>query len=260
ACVGYLFENKLQGECDIQVLPTIYFLMSLSFGILTCISSQRLFGVETTNKTFERESRNYFHPFQYWLAKSLVDIFRMIFYPLLYLSMLYIEVVPRGPFSYYLGIMILISFVCSGIGQLTSVIFSRTEYAYLAGTIVALLSCLLSGFSPIKADLGQGKFIVTLSFSRHAQRLLFRHETSFYAKASNGTSNHIWFGQISALERHFSFNDNEDPNFWLVFIGFVLRFITFLFLYAKSEYRSKARFHVTHIGPTIRSLFRCEPC
>ncbi|CAF4305072.1 unnamed protein product [Rotaria socialis] len=260
ACVGYLFENKLQGECDIQVLPTIYFLMSLSFGILTCISSQRLFGVETTNKTFERESRNYFHPFQYWLAKSLVDIFRMIFYPLLYLSMLYIEVVPRGPFSYYLGIMILVSFVCSGIGQLTSVIFSRTEYAYLAGTIVALLSCLLSGFSPIKADLGQGKFIVTLSFSRHAQRLLFRHETSFYAKAFNGTRDHIWFSQISALEHHFSFNDNEDPNFWLVFIGFVLRFITFLFLYAKSEYRSKARFRVTHIGPMLQSLFRGEPC
>lgn len=39
ACVGYLFENKQQGTCDIQVLPTIYFLMSLSFSILICISS-----------------------------------------------------------------------------------------------------------------------------------------------------------------------------------------------------------------------------
>ncbi|CAF3141871.1 unnamed protein product [Rotaria sp. Silwood2] len=260
ACVGYLFENKQQGTCDIQVLPTIYFLMSLSFGILTCISSQRLFGIETANKTFERESRNYFHPFQYWLAKSLVDIFRMIFYPLLFLSMLYIEVVPRGPFSYYLGMMILLSFVCSGIGQLTSVIFNRTEYAYLAGTIVALLSCLLSGFSPTKADLGQGEFIVTLSFSRHVQRVLFRHETSFYVKSFNVNETHIWSSQVKFLEKNFSFNDSENPFFWLIFIGFVLRAITFLFLYAKSEYRSTARFRVTHIGPTIQSFFRCEPC
>ena len=64
ACLGYLFENKQQGTCDIQILPTIYFLISLAFGILTCISSQRLFGVETINQTFERESRTYFHPFQ----------------------------------------------------------------------------------------------------------------------------------------------------------------------------------------------------
>ncbi|CAF1188198.1 unnamed protein product [Rotaria sp. Silwood1] len=260
ACVGYLFENKQQGTCDIQVLPTIYFLMSLSFGILTCISSQRLFGVEITNKTYERESRNYFHPFQYWLAKSLVDIFRMIFYPLLFLSMLYIEVVPRGPFSYYLSMMILLSFVCSAIGQLTSVIFNRTEYAYLAGTIVALLSCLLSGFSPTKTDLGRGKFIVTLSFSRHVQRVLFRHETAHYVEVYNSTSTHIWLTQVKFLEHNFSFNDSENPFFWLILIGFVLRAITFLFLYAKSEYRSTIRFHVTHLGPTIQSLFRCEPC
>ncbi|CAF3806327.1 unnamed protein product [Rotaria sordida] len=190
-CVGYLFENKQQGTCDIQVLPTIYLLMSLSFGILTCISSQRLFGVEITDDTFERESRNYFHPFQYWLAKSLVDIFRMILYPLLFLSMLYIEVVPYGPFSYYLGVMILLSFVCSGIGQLTSIIFRRTEYAYLGGTIVALLSCLLSGFSPTKSDLGRGKFIVFLSFSHHVQSLLLSHETNLYLQ-TNSNETHIW--------------------------------------------------------------------
>ncbi|CAF3970532.1 unnamed protein product [Rotaria sordida] len=186
-----LIYNVTLRTCDIQVLPTIYFLMSLSFGILTCISSQRLFGVEITDDTFERESRNYFHPFQYWLAKSLVDIFRMILYPLLFLSMLYIEVVPYGPFSYYLGVMILLSFVCSGIGQLTSIIFRRTEYAYLGGTIVALLSCLLSGFSPTKSDLGRGKFIVFLSFSHHVQSLLLSHETNLYLQ-TNSNETHIW--------------------------------------------------------------------
>ncbi|UJR08380.1 hypothetical protein I4U23_012651 [Adineta vaga] len=99
SCIGYLFENAQQDECDIKSLPTIYFLMSLAYGILTCISSQRLFGVEITDQTFERESRNYYHPFQYWLAKSLVDIVRLILYPLLFLSMMYIEIVPRGAFS-----------------------------------------------------------------------------------------------------------------------------------------------------------------
>ena len=258
-CLGYLFENKQQGECSIEILNTIYFLISLAFGILTCISSQRLFGVETTDHTFERESRNYFHPFQYWLAKSLVDIFRLIFYPLLFLSMLYIEVVPRGPFSYYFGVIILLSFVCSGIGQLTSVIFDRTEYAYLAGTIVALLSCLLSGFSPRKKDLGRGEGFVTISFSRHVQHLLFRHETALYAPGGSNT-NHIWAAQVEFFRNFYEFKDNENPYFWLIFIGIVLRVLTFVCLYGKSEYRSKIRFHVSNAIPTLKGLLSCQPC
>jgi len=97
-CIGFLFRNQQQDGCDIKNLPTIYFLISLAFGMLTCISSQRLFGVETINKTYERESRNYFHPIQYWLAKSLIDIFRLIFYPLFFLCILYIQIVPRAHF------------------------------------------------------------------------------------------------------------------------------------------------------------------
>lgn len=255
-CVGFLFENEQLNACDIQSLTSVYFLMSLSFGVLTCISSQRLFGVEIANSTFERESRNYFHPIQYWLAKSLVDIFRLIFYPLLFLTLFYIQVVPRGTFSYFLGVMILLSFVCSGIGQLTSVIFKRTEYAYLAGTIIALLSCLLSGFSPTKTDLGTGGFIVLFSFSRHAQRMLFLHETTYYTMTEKSIENHIWYYEVKAIEKYYSFDNSENPRFWLIFIGIVLRIITFICLYGKSEYRSQTRFNFTHIGPTIQRLCR----
>ncbi|CAF0719575.1 unnamed protein product [Adineta steineri] len=259
ACIGYLFENAQQSTCSIEILSTIYFLISLSFGILTCISSQRLFGVEIVDKTFERESRNYFHPFQYWLAKSLVDIIRMVLYPLLFLSMLYIEIVPRGQFSYYFGIMILLSFVCSAIGQLTSVVFRKTEHAYLAGTIVALLSCLLSGFSPRKSELGRGGFIVTLSFSRHIQNLLFRHETSLYIQ-SNGTNPHVWSTSVEAMRQYYSFSDDENPYLWIFLIGFTLRLLTFFFLYKKSEYRSKIRFGITHIGSVLKNIISCKPC
>ncbi|CAF4359228.1 unnamed protein product, partial [Adineta steineri] len=35
ACIGYLFENAQQSTCSIEILSTIYFLISLSFGILT---------------------------------------------------------------------------------------------------------------------------------------------------------------------------------------------------------------------------------
>ena len=257
ACLGYLFENKQQGTCDIDAIGTIYFLISLAFGILTCISSQRLFGVETTDHTFERESRNYYHPFQYWLAKSLVDIFRMILYPVVFLSLLYIEVVPRGAFSYYLGVMILLSFVCSAIGQLTSVIFDRTEYAYLAGTIVALLSCLLSGFSPTKAELGRGSFILAISFSRHVQNLFFRHETQLYLQGQT-IAKQKWGAPVAFYREYYGFSDSENPYFWLIFIGFVLRGLTFLCLYAKSEYRSKARFNMTNLMPNIKSFLKCE--
>jgi len=258
-CLGYLFSNKQQAACDIQFLPTLYFLISLAFGILTCISSQRLFGVETTDRTFERESRNYFHPFQYWLAKSLVDNIRLLLYPLLFLSMLYIEVVPRGLFSYYYGIMVLLSFVCTGIGQLTSVIFNRTEYAYLGGTIIALLSCLLSGFSPTKRDLGRGGFIVDITFSRHVQHLLFRHEAALFIKGAD-KGFHIWSLPVESIREYYSFSDGERPLFWLIFLGIVLRFLTFLFLYGKSEYRSKIRVYITNIVPSMKRLFGCKPC
>jgi len=240
-------------------LPTIYFLITLSFGILTSISSQRLFGVEITDKTFERESRNYYHPFQYWLAKSLVDIFRMIVYPLLFLSLLYIEIVPRGSFSFYMYVMILCSFLCSGIGQFVSVIFNRTEYAYLAGTIIALLSCLLSGFSPTKGELNQGGFIVVLSFSRHVQSLLFRYESKLYLEGFE-SKDHIWGTSVEGISMNFDFNSSEDPRFWMVLIGFILRALTFVFLYIKSEYRSKIRFKMTNLLPKLISFFTCAGC
>jgi len=258
-CIGFLFRNQQQDGCDIKNLPTIYFLISLAFGMLTCISSQRLFGVETINKTYERESRNYFHPIQYWLAKSLIDIFRLIFYPLFFLCILYIQIVPRASFSSYFGVMLLLSFVCSGIGQLSSVIFNRTEYAYLGGTIIALLSCLLSGFSPRKSELGTIEFLVPVSFSRHVQNLLFSHETSMYVqKVPN--NDHLWSASVETFRALYSFNDNEQPYLWLLSIGIILRIITFVILYVKSEYRSRHRFCFTHAGPILKSILYCESC
>lgn len=259
SCIGYLFENQQQVACDITTLPTIYFLISLAFGILTCISSQRLFGVEIIDKTFERESRTHFHPVQYWLAKSLIDIFRLILYPLVFLSMLYIQLVPRGTFEYYLAIIVLLSFICSGIGQLASVIFSRTEYAYLAATIFALLSCLLSGFSPRKIDLGGAAELVIFSFSRHIQHLLFFHETSFFTHGvPEGT--HMWYGSIKGLEEYYSYEEDGNPYAWLIVGGVVFRILTLFILYLKSEYRSPHRFRIANSVPLLKSLLWCEPC
>jgi hypothetical protein len=147
--------------------------------------------------------------------------------------------------------------VCSGIGQLSSVIFNRTEYAYLGGTIIALLSCLLSGFSPLKSELGRIEFIVTFSFSRHVQHLLFREETAMYIqKVVNGP--HMWSASVDILRTTYSFNDNENPNGWLISIGVILRIITFLFLYIKSEYRTRRRFNVTNAGPILRGVLSYE--
>ena len=259
SCVGYLFEYNKRDSCSIIILPTIYFLITLSFGILTCISSQRLFGVEIIDKTYERESRTHFHPIQYWLAKSVIDIVRLIFYPLVFLSMLYIQIVPRADFNAYFAIMVLLSFVCSAVGQLASVIFNRTEYAYLGGTIAALLSCLLSGFSPRKSELGGAEFFVTFSFSRHIQHLFFRDETSLYVQG-DANSTHIWSAPVKGLRIIYSYDDNEQPYFWLLAIGIVLRLVTFIILYIKSEYRSESRFFVANSIPLLKGLFSCEPC
>jgi hypothetical protein len=234
--------------------------MSLSFGMLTCISSQRLFGVEIINGTYERESRTHFHPVQYWLAKNLIDTFRLILYPLIFLSMLYIQIVPRGLFSYYFFVMILLSIVSSSIGQFASVVFNRTEYAYLGATIIALLSCLLSGFSPRKSELGAASVCVTFSFSRHIQHLLFCHETSFYVQNVPEGQYHLGSVQVEGLRTLYSYDNNEHSYIWLISMGLLLRLATLIILYIKSEYRSQGRFNITHSVPILRDILCCEPC
>jgi hypothetical protein len=73
-------------------------------------------------------------------------------------------------------------------------------------------------------------------------------------------ANHIWAVPVEILRKYYAFQDNENPYFWLLFIGFVLRALTFLCLYGKSEYRSKIRFHVSNAIPTLKGLFSCQPC
>jgi hypothetical protein len=143
--------------------------------------------------------------------------------------------------------------------QLTSVIFNRTEYAYLFVTILALLSCLLSAFSPLKRDLGRIEFIVTFSFSRHVQHLLFHHETTMYVQEV-ANDPYIWSASVELLRTIYSFEDNENPYVWLISIGVVLRILTFLILYIKSEYRSRHRFWITHWSLILQSILSCEPC
>ncbi|CAF0773351.1 unnamed protein product [Didymodactylos carnosus] len=81
--VGILFDIETQ-SCNIDLVPSIYFMISLAFGAATCVSSQRLFGVEIVNQTFVRESRNYYHPVQYWIAKTVVSSLYIVLHPLLF--------------------------------------------------------------------------------------------------------------------------------------------------------------------------------
>jgi hypothetical protein len=240
--IGRLFRNQTQ-SCEIKSLPTIYFMVSLGFGMAMCIASQRLFGVEMVDKTFIRETRNYFHPLQYWLAKSIVDLIHLLLYPLLFLSMLYIEIMPRASFGDYYSVLLAMSFGCSGIGQFVSVFCQKTENSYLAATLIALISCLISGFNPTKqAELHN---MVYLSFSRHVQRQLFIYDTQKYTQ--NVSTASLWDTQIGQLRFYYSFGDNERSVACLASIGIIFRFLTIIFLYGRSEYRSKFRFYFSKL-------------
>ncbi|CAF1477787.1 unnamed protein product, partial [Didymodactylos carnosus] len=181
--IGKLFNNQTQSH-EIAIFPSIYFMISLSFGVAICISSQHLFGIETINGTYIRETHNHYHPLQYFIAKTVIDTLHLFIHPLLFLSMLYIEIEPRASFLSYHIVVCLISFSCSGIGELVSVIFPLTEYSYLAGTLIALISCLVSGFSPPKNEYQHASWIIYSSYSRHAQNLLFLYDTHQYSQIS----------------------------------------------------------------------------
>ncbi|CAF1135446.1 unnamed protein product, partial [Didymodactylos carnosus] len=238
--VGILFDIETQ-SCNINVVPSIYFMISLAFGAATCVSSQRLFGVEIVNQTFVRESRNYYHPVQYWIAKTIVSSLYIVLYPVLFLTLLHIEIQPRASFNQYYSVLLLMSFSCSGIGQLVSVFFNRTEDSYLAGTIIALISCLISGFNPTKNGPHAIKGAVYLSYSRHVQRQLFIFDMEKYIQ-NNNTTNNLWHTQIEQLRRYYSYNDDEHSVLSLLIIGTLCRLLTIAFLYAKSEYRSIWRY------------------
>ncbi|CAF1362573.1 unnamed protein product, partial [Didymodactylos carnosus] len=243
--IGKLFKNQTQ-LCDIKTLPSIYFLISFGFGMAACISSLRLFGIEMADKTFIRESRNYYHPFQYWLAKTIVDLIHLFSYPLLFLTMLYIEIEPRSTFGQYYGILLVTAFACTGIGQFVSVACQRTENSYLAATLIALISCLISGFNPTKRE--KLNSLVFFSFSRHIQRQLFIYDMDRYIQTST-TSNYgsVWSTQVEYLREYYSFNDVENSVGWLLGIGIISRLLTIIFLYGRSEYRSKLRFYFSKL-------------
>ena len=216
--------------------------------------------MEIIDKTYERESRNYFHPLQYWLAKTGIDIFRLILYPLVFSQ--YALRTSRTP--YFLRILFLVfcyffplfAWVLDNYVQLFSIELNMPIWV---GTILALLSCLLSGFSPIKEDLGGLSFVTTFSFSRHVQHLLYRHETELYLLNTPNTT-HLWYGPVFTVQHHYAFQDSENPYFWLFAMGIVLRLVTFVILYVKSEYRSSHRFVFTHAVPIVKSILCCEPC
>ncbi|CAF1427730.1 unnamed protein product [Adineta ricciae] len=240
--IGRLFREKAQ-SCDIKSLPAIYFMISLGFGMATCISSQRLFGIEMVDKTFVRETRNSYHPIQYWLAKSFVDLIHLFLYPLLFLTMLYIEIIPRSTFLEYYSVLISMSFACSAIGQFVSVACQKTENSYLAATLIALISCLISGFNPTKSQSLHS--LVYLSFSRHVQRQLFLFDTNKFVQ--NASTISLWNTQIDALTVTYSFEDNERSIGCLMAIGILMRLLTIVFLYGRSEYRSKFRFYLSKL-------------
>ncbi|UJR12343.1 hypothetical protein I4U23_016520 [Adineta vaga] len=244
--IGRLFRNQAQ-SCNINSLSAIYFMISLGFGMATCITSQRLFGIEMVDKTFIRETRNSYHPIQYWLAKTLVDLIHLFLYPLLFLTMLYIEIIPRSSFADYYSVLLAMAFACSGIGQFVSVACQKTENAYLAATLVTLLSCFISGFNPTKSETLHN--LVYLSFSRHVQRQLFIYDTEKYVQNTSTIS--LWNTQIDALSIHYSFGDNEGSIAYLVIIGIIMRFLTIIFLYGRSEYRSTFRFQSSKLFDLI---------
>ncbi|CAF1492353.1 unnamed protein product [Didymodactylos carnosus] len=219
--VGILFDIETQSR-NIDSVPSIYFMISLAFGAATCVSSQRLFGVEIVNQTFVRESRNYYHPVQYWIAKTVVSSLYIVLHPLLFLTLLYIEIQPRASFDQYYSVLLLMAFSCSGIGQLVSVLFNRTEDSYLVGTIIALISCLISRFNPTKIGPHAVKGAIYLSYSRHIQRQLFTFDMEKYIQNDNVTNN-LWHTQIERLRHYYLYNDNEYSVLCLLITGALCR-------------------------------------
>ncbi|KAK3257657.1 hypothetical protein CYMTET_33268 [Cymbomonas tetramitiformis] len=163
-------------DWEYRDIQTNAWLSAVSLGILTCISSLRVFGAEHTMRV--REARCGVQPIAYLLAKFMWDIPEMTLRATLFVAMYYSLVLPEEPFRRLLFEQCASCFSCSGLGMLISVI-CPPDAAQLPGVLTPLITgVFLSGVDPSLSDMSPFlKGATQISFTRWATEAVTLSET-----------------------------------------------------------------------------------
>ncbi|KAL9979697.1 hypothetical protein ACROYT_G017399 [Oculina patagonica] len=173
--------GALRKEAPLDEFFTLVTLSSLAIGLTAMLSSLRCFG--SNRATFWREAASGINRVSYFVAVNVAQIPIILITPIVYLSLLYPLVAPRGYFRHHYFATLGAQFACTGVGYCISAIFSPKN-SQMASVTFGLISSLVSGSSPTLCKMDSYKFfgrlMYSLSYCRWYLEALFEKEAIQY--------------------------------------------------------------------------------
>lgn len=173
--------GALRKEAPLDEFFTLVTLSSLAIGLTAMLSSLRCFG--SNRATFWREAASGVNRVSYFVAVNVAQIPIILITPLVYLSLLYPLVSPRGYFRFHYAATLGAQFACTGVGYCISAIFNPKN-SQMASVTFALICSLVSGSSPTLCKMDGysffGPLLYNLSYCRWYLEALFEKEALRY--------------------------------------------------------------------------------
>jgi ABC-type multidrug transport system ATPase subunit len=161
------------------------FLMTLMFFLNVAVTGAGVCGsIETFDcekDTFKREhSSGFVQNLPFFLAKNIVDIPFMFFNSMVFMSIFYFLVFPRGAFMDYFWIVFLVELGAYGLGYIISMV-SRRENATVVGVVLAMALSIGSGGHPKLRDVKWPfRFFWATNFIRYSGEAIYITEVEPY--------------------------------------------------------------------------------
>ncbi|XP_048580438.1 putative white-brown complex homolog protein 30 [Nematostella vectensis] len=217
--------GALRREAPLDQFFVLQTLSSLAIGLTAMLSALRCFG--NTRTTFWRESSTGINRLSYFLAVNVVQLPILVVTPMMYLSLLYPLVAPRGFLMYHYIATLAAQFACTGMGYAISTLFNPKN-SQMASVTFALISSLVSGLSPSLCKMQDytviGPMMYTLSYCRWYVEALFEKEAIRFPDVLGQYVHEL------ANKNGYSLDNYATCIMAMMVMGLVYRVLAFLFL------------------------------
>ncbi|KAJ3441223.1 white-brown complex [Anaeramoeba flamelloides] len=219
-CPDYLKETCAGPQQE--TIGIITSVTILAIALTGGMSSLKIFGPERVN--YWREASTGINTIAYFLGKDLSSLVGTVIHPLIFLTIFYPFLNPRGSLGQYYGVLLLIQYTATGIGMAVSTLFPPSV-SQLAAIVVLLVFSMVSGFGPPLKEMEKMVFFNIFHFIdllRYGQEALFCIELEQYKDIYDLTTTYDKYGY--------------DPGrisldlFILFIIGVYFRIVAYFFL------------------------------
>ncbi|KAJ3451100.1 abc transporter g family member [Anaeramoeba flamelloides] len=192
-----LCPDYLKDTCAGPQQETIGIITSvtiLAIALTGGMSSLKIFGPERVN--YWREASTGINTIAYFLGKDLSSLVGTVIHPLIFLTIFYPFLNPRGSLGQYYGVLLLIQYTATGIGMAVSTLFPPSV-SQLAAIVVLLVFSMVSGFGPPMKEMQEMVFFNIFHYIdllRYGQEALFCIELEEYKDMYDLTTTYDSYG------------------------------------------------------------------